>query len=103
MINFFKTHIYSIIIIGVLLFFLMTPVKKNNKLLKKIDSLEKLNVHNDKKVNTLLLKIDSLSNIEQKVVKEIEVIFKNQKDEINKVDTMPISELQQFFTNRYQK
>ena len=46
-------------------------------------------------------KIDSLSTADAVVVKEIQTIKEKEYVQIKVVDSMPISELQEFFTDRY--
>lgn len=49
----------------------------------------------------LTLKIDSLFNLEKNVVEKIKTIKEKEYVQIKVVDSLPISKLQQFFTNRY--
>ena len=49
----------------------------------------------------LRYKIDSLSFLEKEVIREIETIKEKEYVQIKVVDSLPISELQQFFTDRY--
>lgn len=46
-------------------------------------------------------KIDSLSSLEKEVVKEIQTIKEKEYVQVKVVDSMPISELQKFFSDRY--
>jgi septal ring factor EnvC (AmiA/AmiB activator) len=46
-------------------------------------------------------KIDSLSSLEKEVIREIKTIKEKEYVQIKVVDSLPISELQQFFTDRY--
>ena len=46
-------------------------------------------------------KVDSLSSLEKQVIKEIQTIKEKEYVQIKVVDSMPISELQQFFSDRY--
>lgn len=49
----------------------------------------------------LRYKIDSLSSLEKEVIREIETIKEKEYVQIKVVNSLPISELQQFFTDRY--
>lgn len=46
-------------------------------------------------------KVDSLSSLEKDVIREIQTIKEKEYVQIKVVDSMHISELQQFFTDRY--
>jgi len=68
---------------------------------KVIEKLE-IEIEQYKKTDKeLKYMIDSLSSIERDVVKEIQTIKEKEYVQIKVVDSMPISELQQFFTDRY--
>ena len=67
----------------------------------QLDELqEKLDYY---KANDLKLKysIDSLSTLDKEVIEKIRVIKEKEYVQVKVVDSMPVSKLQQFFTDRY--
>jgi len=55
----------------------------------------------EEKDELLRIKIDSLSNVDVKVVEKIRTIKEKEYVQLKVVDSMPVSELQEFFTARY--
>jgi prefoldin subunit 5 len=55
----------------------------------------------EEKDELLRIKIDSLSNADVKVVEKIRTIKEKEYVQLKVVDSMPVSELQEFFTDRY--
>jgi hypothetical protein len=53
------------------------------------------------KDRNLIKKIDSLSSIDKEIVEKIKIIKQKEYVQVKMVDSIPVSELQQFFTDRY--
>jgi|31_taG_2_1085359.scaffolds.fasta_scaffold01736_7 hypothetical protein len=99
--DFLKDQWFSLVIILVLVFLQLQSdaqlvVYENT--LKELREEIKTYKQSDE---TLRQRIDSLSSLEKEVIKEIQTIKETEYVQIKVVDSMPISELQQFFTDRY--
>ena len=62
----------------------------------EVDSLQKISLQKEKK-------IDSLSKVDTIIVDKIKTIKEKEYVEIKVIDSMPISGLQQFFAERYER
>jgi len=101
MINFFKNQWLSLAIIFLLIFMQIKSDESIAQYEIQLDELqEKLDYY---KANDLKLKysIDSLSTLDKEVIEKIRVIKEKEYVQVKVVDSMPISKLQQFFTDRY--
>jgi hypothetical protein len=101
MINFFKNQWFSLVIIFLLIFMQIKSDESIAQYEIQLDELqEKLDYY---KANDLKLKysIDSLSTLDKEVIEKIRVIKEKEYVQVKVVDSMPISKLQQFFTDRY--
>lgn len=101
MINFFKNQWFSLVIIFLLIFMQIKSDESIAQYEIQLDELqEKLDYY---KANDLKLKysIDSLSTFDKEVIEKIRVIKEKEYVQVKVVDSMPISKLQQFFTDRY--
>ena len=101
MINFFKNQWFSLAIIFLLIFMQIKSDESIAQYEIQLDELqEKLDYY---KANDLKLKysIDSLSTLDKEVMEKIRVIKEKEYVQVKVVDSMPISKLQQFFTDRY--
>ncbi len=101
MINFFKNQWFSLAIIFLLIFMQIKSDESIAQYEIQLDELqEKLDYY---KANDLKLKysIDSLSTLDKEVIEKIRVIKEKEYVQVKVVDSMPISKLQQFFTDRY--
>ena len=100
-INFLKDQWFSLIIIAVLLFMQMESDKTVAIYETQLVELKKeLELYKIKDRN-LIKKIDSLSSIDKEIVEKIKIIKQKEYVQIKVVDSMHISELQQFFSDRY--
>ncbi|MAO23597.1 MAG: hypothetical protein CMJ25_22855 [Phycisphaerae bacterium] len=101
MINFFKNQWFSLAIIFLLIFMQIKSDESIAQYEIQLDELqEKLDYY---KANDLKLKysIDSLSTLDKEVIEKIRVIKEKEYVQVKVVDSMPVSKLQQFFTDRY--
>jgi len=101
MINFFKNQWLSLAIIFLLIFMQIKSDESIAQYEIQLNELqEKLDYY---KANDLKLKysIDSLSTLDKEVIEKIRVIKEKEYVQVKVVDSMPISKLQQFFTDRY--
>jgi len=101
MINFFKNQWFSLAIIFLLIFMQIKSDESIAQYEIQLNELqEKLDYY---KANDLKLKysIDSLSTLDKEVIEKIRVIKEKEYVQVKVVDSMPISKLQQFFTDRY--
>jgi hypothetical protein len=100
-INFLKDQWFSLIIIAVLLFMQMESDKTVAIYEIQLVELKKeLELYKIKDRN-LIKKIDSLSSIDKEIVEKIKIIKQKEYVQVKMVDSIPVSELQQFFTDRY--
>ncbi len=100
-INFLKDQWFSLIIIAVLLFMQMESDKTVAIYETQLVELKKeLELYKIKDRN-LIKKIDSLSSIDKEIVEKIKIIKHKEYVQVKMVDSIPVSELQQFFTDRY--
>ena len=100
-VNFFKRQWFSLIIIAILLFMQVEGDKRvaiyEDELIELRKEIERYKV----KDKQLKYKIDSLSSLDKEVVEKIKIIKQKEYVQIKMVDSIPVSELQQFFTDRY--
>mgnify|MGYP003644799634 CR=1 FL=1 len=92
---------------GLFILMLLIYMQLNNQveILLYQKTIQKLNIkiEQHKEQDELYQKkIDSLSSLEQDVVVRIEKIKEKEYVQVKVVDSLPISDLQQFFTERYQ-
>jgi len=89
-----------LIIIGILLF---VKIQNDQKSMyeKELIELQKKIEDYKLKDEELTRKVDSLSSLEKEVIERIKIIKQKEYVQVKMVDNIPVSELQQFFTNRY--
>jgi hypothetical protein len=96
-----KYQWFGVLIIIVLLF-LQYKASQEIELYKlKLKEIDKQIEVYKIKDEQLQIKIDSLSSLDVKVVEKIRTIKEKEYVQLKVVDSMPISELQEFFTDRY--
>lgn len=100
-INFLRDQWLAVAIVALLVFMQVQSdmhVRFYQSIIKDLEE----QIENYKKSDKQLQhKIDSLSSLEKDVIKEIQTIKEKEYVQIKVVDSMPISELQQFFSDRY--
>lgn len=74
---------------------------KKNELLNKAYILEAKVKELQKKAKTELKDIDSLKTIDTIIVTRIKIIKQKEYEKIRIIDSLPVSGLQQYFTDRY--
>ncbi len=90
--------------LGIIILLVFMQVQSDAQIALYKEALEKLELQIEQyKESDKQLKhaIDSLSSLEKDVVKEIQTIKEKEYVQIKVVDSMRISELQQFFSDRY--
>lgn len=96
-----KENWFSIIIVTLLVYMLLDSDSEIKRLKEKKEELEIVIEKVRIKEEQLLRTIDSLNSIEFDVIKEIETIKEKEYVQIKVVDSVPVSKLQQYFTERY--
>jgi hypothetical protein len=100
-INFIRNQWFGIFIILVLLWTSYESSKEVELYKLKLEEIKnQIEIYKEKD-RKLQKKIDSLNTADAVVVKEIQTIKEKEYVQIKVVDSMPISELQEFFTDRY--
>ena len=102
-INFLKDQWFFVVFIVVLLM-MQCESDKTIKLyeikLEELDLKIKIYERQDERMRIL---VDSFSTLDTKVVEKIKTIKEKEYVQIKMVDNMPVSDLQEFFTDRYSK
>ena len=102
-INFLKDQWFAIVIIAILVFMQVQSDQRVAIYEEKLIELRKEIECYKLKDEQLKYKIDSLSSLDKEVVEKIKIIKQKEYVQIKMVDSIPVSELQQFFTDRYSK
>ena len=100
-INFFKDQWFFVLFVIVLLMMQFESdrtIKQYQVKLKELDAKIKIYERQDERMRIL---VDSFSTLDTKVVEKIRTIKEKEYVQIKMVDNMPISDLQEFFTERY--
>jgi peptidoglycan hydrolase CwlO-like protein len=77
--------------------------KKIDLIQTKVDSAKVINEHIDDKVGEVKENITNITNDIRHIDKNITVIKKQTNEKVNSIDTIPDSELELFFTNKYEQ
>lgn len=101
--KFFKEQWLGSILIIVWLISIFIYQDKKNELLSKAYVLETKIKDLEKKAKAELKSIDSLKNIDTIIVTRIKIIKQKEYEKIRIIDSLPISGLQSYFTERYPK
>ena len=91
----------SIIIAALWLFTYTASQEKNNTLLEQTKYLEVKVLELEKKDHKSAKIIDSLSKVDTVIVNRIKTIKQKEYVQIRIIDSLPVSGLQQYFTDRY--
>jgi len=100
-INFLKDQWFALVIIAVLIFMQIESNQRASIYQDKLIELRKKIEYYKVKDDQLKHKIDSLSSLDKEGVERIKIIKQKEYVQIKMVDSIPVSELQQFFTDRY--
>jgi len=101
--KFIKQQWLGFILIVFFFLFLIYGIEKKNELLKEKQRLEKEIKVLEQKEQLHWSKLDSLKISESTIIEKEKTLIQIQHDTIKVIDTMSVSELQKFFTNRYNK
>jgi hypothetical protein len=101
--KFFKEQWLGSILIIVWLISLFIYQDKKNELLNKAYLLETRIKELESKAKIELKDIDSLKTIDTIIVTRIKIIKQKEYEKIRIIDSLPISGLQSYFTERYPK
>jgi hypothetical protein len=99
--KFIKEQWLGSILIVLFILFLLHGIGKNNELKKEKEALEKEIEVLEQKELLHWYKLDSLKVSENTIIKKEKILIQIQHDTIKVIDTMSISELQGYFTDRY--
>jgi len=101
--KFFKEQWLGSILIMIWLISVFMYQYKKNELLNKAYILEARVKELENKTNVELKGVDSLKTIDTLIVTRIKIIKQKEYEEIRIIDSLPISGLQSYFTERYPK
>jgi hypothetical protein len=100
-VKFIKEQWLGSILIVVFILFLLYGIGKNSELKKEKEALEKDIEMLEQKELLHWYKLDSLKITENTIIQKEKTLIQIQHDTIKVIDTMSISELQKYFTDRY--
>jgi hypothetical protein len=101
--KFIKQQWLWTILIILFILFLFYGIGKNDELKKEKQRLEKEIKVLEQKEQLHWSKLDSLKVSESTIIEKEKTLIQIQHDTIKVIDTMSVSELQKYFTNRYNK
>jgi hypothetical protein len=99
--KFIKEQWLGSILIVLFILFLIYGIEKNSELKKEKEALEKEIEMLEQKELLHWYKLDSLKVSESTIIQKEKTLIQIQHDTIKVIDTMSISELQSYFTDRY--
>jgi len=100
-INFLRDQWFAIVIIAILVFMQVESDQRVAIYEEQLIELRKEIEFYKVKDEQLKYKIDSLSSLDKEVVEKIKIIKQKEYVQVKMVDSIPVSELQKFFTDRY--
>jgi len=101
--KFLKEQWLGTVLIIVWLISIFIYQNKKNELLNKAYILESKLKQLEKQANVGLKSVDSLKTIDTIIVTRIKIIKQKEYEKIRIIDSLPISGLQSYFTERYPK
>jgi hypothetical protein len=99
--NFIKQQWLGTILIILFFLFLFYGIGQNSALKKQRDTLEKEIKLLEQKEELHWDKLNDLKTTNKTIIQKEKTLIQIQHDTIKVIDTMSISELQEYFTNRY--
>jgi hypothetical protein len=99
--NYLREQYLAVIITVIWLFFTLYAQQKNAHLLEQTKELEGKIIYLEQKDHETAKVIDSLSKIDTVIVNRIKTIKQKEYVQIRIIDSLPVSGLQQYFTDRY--
>lgn len=103
LVNFIKKQWLAVIITALWLLSTLHYQEKNSILLKQTKQLEVEIAKLKKKDIQSSIKIDSLSKVDTVIVNRIKTIKQKEYVQVKVIDSLPISGLQQYFTDNYKR
>jgi hypothetical protein len=100
--NYLREQYLAVIITVIWIFFTLHSQEKTSILLEQTKQLEGKIINLEQKDHEASKLIDSLSKIDTVIVNRIKTIKEKEYVQIKIIDSLPISELQKYFTNRYE-
>jgi len=101
MINYLREQYLAVIITVIWLFFTLHTQQKTAVLLEQTKKLEREILVLEEKDHESSRIIDSLSRVDTLIVNRIKIIKQKEYVQIRIVDSLPVSGLQRYFTDRY--
>jgi hypothetical protein len=92
---------FAVVVAALWLFSYTANQEKNNALLEQTKNLEIQILDLEKKDHASAKVIDSLSKIDTVIVNKIKTIKQKEYVQIKVIDSLPVSGLQSFFSDRY--
>lgn len=99
--NYLREQYLAVIITVIWIFFTLHSQQKNSVLLEQTKNLEIQILELEKKDHASAKMIDSLSKIDTVIVNKIKTIKQKEYVQIKVIDSLPISGLQKYFSDRY--
>jgi hypothetical protein len=101
--NYLREQYLAVIITVIWIFFTLHSQQKNSVLLEKTKNLEIQILNLEEKDHASAKVIDSLSKIDTVIVNRIKTIKQKEYVQIKVIDSLPISGLQQYFSDNYKR
>ena len=99
--NYLREQYLAVIITVIWLFFTLHSQYKTDVLLEQAKELEGKIIYLEQKDHEAAKVIDSLSKIDTVIVNRIKTIKEKEYVQIKVIDSLPVSGLQRYFTDRY--
>jgi hypothetical protein len=99
--NYLREQYLAVIITVIWIFFTLHSQQKNSVLLEQTKNLEIQILELEKKDHASAKVIDSLSKIDTLIVNRIKIIKQKEYVQIKVIDSLPVSGLQKYFSDRY--
>lgn len=101
--DYLKEQYLAVIITVIWLFFTLHAQEKNAHLIEQTKTLEAKILVLEEKDHESSKIIDSLSRVDTLIVNRIKIIKQKEYVQIRIVDSLPVSGLQRYFTDRYEE
>lgn len=100
-VNYLKDQYLAVIITVIWLFFTLYTQNNNDVLIQQTKKLEREILVLKERDHEYSVIIDSLSRVDTLIVNRIKIIKQKEYVQIRIIDSLPVSGLQQYFTDRY--
>jgi hypothetical protein len=101
MIKFITKNWFSILILAILAFLIYDSQRDLNKYREQVEDYKVKIIDLQDQIDIDIKTIDSLSKVDPIIVKEIDTIKLKADENIKFVDTMSVSDMQSFYSERY--